>query len=119
VSGVAKVNISLSELAKPFKLGGTLASPSLALDPAKAALTVAKSVGGAALLGPVGIAAALAGGSAGSKGGNPCLEAMEAAKTGVKPQAADDKKGAPAKAAEGVKGAVEGAGDKVKKLFGK
>lgn len=118
VPGVGKVGLSLSELAKPFKLGGTLASPSLAVDPTKAALAIGKSVGGAALLGPAGIAAALASPTSGDE--NPCLKALEAAKTGAKPSGRpEEKKGIADKAAEGTKGVVEGAGEKVKKLFGK
>lgn len=119
VPGVGKVGLSLSELAKPFKLGGTLASPSLAVDPTKAALAIGKSLGGAALLGPAGIAAALASPTT-SGDQNPCLKALEAAKTGVKPSGTpEEKKGIADKAAEGTKGVVEGAGEKVKKLFGK
>jgi hypothetical protein len=120
VAGVGKVGLSMSELAKPFKLGGTMASPSLALDPAQAALTVAKSAGATALLGPAGIAAALATGG-GSKDENPCVKALDAAKTGVKAQ--PQEKGATEKVTEGVtggaKGAAEGVGGGLKKLFGK
>ncbi len=118
VAGVGKVGLSLSEVAKPFKLGGTLASPSLAVDPTRAALAIGKSVGGAALLGPAGIAAALASPTSGDE--NPCLKALEAAKTGAKPSGTPEGiKGIADKAAEGTKGVVEGAGEKVKKLFGK
>lgn len=119
VDKVGKVGLSLSELAKPFKLGGTLASPSLAVDPTKAALAIGKSVGGAALLGPAGIAAALAGPTTPGDQ-NPCLKALEAAKTGVKPSGTPEgKRGIVDKAAEGTKGVVEGAGEKIKKLFGR
>ncbi|MDM8515031.1 AsmA family protein [Desulfobacterales bacterium HSG16] len=79
---VGKISISISELAKPFKLGGTLAKPALAIDTAEAAIALGKAAAGVALFGPVGIAAALADGNTGSK--NPCLGAIDAAEKGVK-----------------------------------
>jgi uncharacterized protein involved in outer membrane biogenesis len=78
VSGVGKLSLSFGELAKPFKLGGTLAHPSLAIDLKKTLITVGTAVGGIALLGPAGLLAALAGASSGDK--NPCLTAIERAK---------------------------------------
>lgn len=72
-----KVSLSLGELAKPFKLGGTLANPSLAIDPEQTALMIGKTVGGIALFGPVGIAAALIGTTSGDD--NPCLTALDTA----------------------------------------
>jgi len=81
--GVGGMSMSLGELAKPFKLGGTLAQPGLAIDTAAAALALGKTIGGIAAFGPAGIAAALVGKS-GSGDENPCLAAIEAAKTGVK-----------------------------------
>lgn len=59
IPGVGTIGMSLKELASPFKLGGSLANPSLAVDPTRSAATVGKLVGGFALLGPLGIAAAL------------------------------------------------------------
>jgi hypothetical protein len=114
VSGIGKVGLSLSELARPFKLGGTLAHPALTVDATQAALTVGKSVGGAVLFGPVGIAAALlSGSSAGHE--NACLQAIEAAKTGVKPAAAKPLEGLK----DTVEKATEGVGTGLKKLFGR
>jgi uncharacterized protein involved in outer membrane biogenesis len=78
VRGVGKLSLSFGELAKPFKLGGTLAHPSLAIDLKKTLITVGTAVGGIALLGPAGLLAALAGASSGDK--NPCLTAIERAK---------------------------------------
>lgn len=122
--GVGNVGVSLSEMAKPFKLSGTLANPSLGVDPARAAATVAKSVGGAVLMGPLGAAAALSGGKAVSADENPCAKALETAKTGVRQNApSQEKKSLPEKTVEGVtdgtKGALEGVGSGLKKLFGK
>lgn len=122
--GVGKVGVSLSEVVKPFKLSGTMANPSLGIDPARTATTVAKSVGGAALMGPLGAAAALSGGKSASPDENPCAKALEAARSGVKPEAPGrEKKSLPEKTAEGVKdatkGAAEGVGSGLKKLFGK
>ncbi len=113
VAGLGKVSMSLSELAKPFKLGGTLAKPALAIDTKQAAVEIGKAVGGAALFGPIGIAASMASGGA-SDNANVCAEAIDAANRGVKFTGA--------KKAEGQKektGAVEGAGSKLKKLFGR
>lgn len=117
-SGIGKISLSLSELAKPLKLGGTLAKPSLAIDPTQAALTVGKTVGSVALFGPVGIAAALASSSKGNE--NPCVAAIDAAKKGVKSSGAkEEQKGTVDKVTQGAKGAVQGSGDKLKKLLGR
>lgn len=104
-----KLSLSLGELARPLKLAGTLADPSLTVDPTQTAITLGKAVGGALLFGPVGIAAALASESPDDK--NPCLTAIEAAKKGVR--GSGDKK------PDKEKGVVEGMGDKIKGLFGK
>jgi hypothetical protein len=114
VSGLGQVGLSLSELARPFKLGGTLAHPALTVDATQAALAVGKSIGGALLFGPVGIAAALLrGSSAGQE--NACLQAIEAAKTGVQPAAAKPREGLK----DTVEQATEDIGTGLKKLFGR
>jgi hypothetical protein len=116
--GVGKVSLSLGELAKSLKLGGTLARPSLGVDPFQAAATVGKMAKGVALFGPFGILAGLVGTNSGDE--NPCLAAIETAKTGVK---APEKKGVAGTAAEGitegVKGLGEGLEEGLKMLFGK
>jgi uncharacterized protein involved in outer membrane biogenesis len=113
VSELGRIGLNLSELARPFKLGGTLAHPSLAVDATQAALTVGKSLGGAVLSGPAGIVAALGSGSD-AEGENPCVKALEAAKTGAKPtsRAREDVK-------ETLEKATEGIGTGLKKLFGR
>ena len=78
IKGLGRLNLSLGQLTKSFKLTGSLADPSVTVDPAGTFLTLGKAVGGAALLGPVGLAAALAGGQLGNK--DPCAAAMEAIK---------------------------------------
>jgi hypothetical protein len=78
--GVGKISLSLAELTKSFKLGGTLAKPSLAIDPAQALVTAGKAVGGVTLFGPAGILGALASPTPGDP--NPCLTALEKAKKG-------------------------------------
>jgi hypothetical protein len=80
--GVAGVSLNLGELAKPFKLGGTLAKPSLGIDPTQTAIAIGKAVGGVVLFGPVGIAAALVSKKSNDK--NPCLTAIEKAQKGIK-----------------------------------
>lgn len=75
--GVAGFSMSFAELARPLKLGGTLAEPSLGIDPARATLVLGKAVGGVVLFGPVGLLAAFAGISSDDE--NPCLTAIEAA----------------------------------------
>jgi uncharacterized protein involved in outer membrane biogenesis len=80
--GVAGLSLSLGELAKPFKLSGTLADPSLTIDPTKTALTIGKAVAGVLFFGPLGIAGALTGKTSGE---NPCAAALEAARKGSKP----------------------------------
>ncbi len=116
--GLGKVSLSLSELAKSLKLGGTLANPSLGVDPLQAASTIGKMAKGVALIGPFGVLAGLVSTESGG-GENPCLAAIEAAKTGVK---APKKKGVAETATdgitEGVKGLGEGVGTGLKLLFG-
>ena len=82
ISGVGKLSLSIGELAKPIKLGGTLAHPSLVVDPAQTFVAIGKAVGGIVLFGPAGVLAALASASPADK--NPCLTAIEAAKKGRK-----------------------------------
>ncbi|HUU51238.1 MAG TPA: AsmA family protein [Nitrospinota bacterium] len=117
--GVGKFKMSLAELAKPFKLGGTLAEPSLAIDSEQAAIALGKAVGGSALFGPAGIAAALVGKSSGDE--NPCVAAIEAAKKGVKSSETEKskkKEGMIEKTTEGVKEGVKDVGKKLRRLFG-
>lgn len=114
VSGMGKVSLNLGELTKPLRLGGTLAHPSLAIDTQAALTTIGKAAGGAALLGPAGILAALASTSPDDK--NPCLTAIEAAKSGGKPgKKAEEKR----TATEGAKEGIEGVGKELQKLFNK
>jgi hypothetical protein len=116
--GLGKLGLNLGELAKPFKLGGTLADPSLAVDPTQTAITIGKALGGSTLFGPVGIASALV--SGGSDEENICLAAIEAAKKGKVPsERTEERKGAVEKTTEDVKEGVEGIGEELKKLFGR
>ena len=70
--GVGTVSFSLKELSQPFKLGGTLANPSLEMDPKRTLLTAGKFAGAMAL-GPGGIAFFFSDISSGKK--NICAEA--------------------------------------------
>jgi hypothetical protein len=82
----ANVSFSLRQLSQPFELGGTLAEPALAIDPARTAF-VAGKLAGALMLGPIGIAAFFADVSIGNK--DPCAVAMEAASKKDENEAAD------------------------------
>ena len=77
-SGIGTVSLSLGELSRPFKLGGTLAQPALAIDPGRSIITLGK-LAGAVALGPAGIAAFLMDFSGNDE--NACLKAIESAKT--------------------------------------
>jgi uncharacterized protein involved in outer membrane biogenesis len=77
-----KVTASLGEIAKAFRLNGTLAHPSLGIDTTQAAVTLGKMVGGTVLMGPIGLAAPLI--SEGQTNQNLCSTALEAARKGVK-----------------------------------
>jgi hypothetical protein len=79
IFGLGKISWSLGEFTRPFKLAGTIGSPSLALDPTQTAITVAKLLGGA-LLGPAGLAAAFANVSSGDD--NPCNTVIQAVEKG-------------------------------------
>jgi uncharacterized protein involved in outer membrane biogenesis len=87
---VGKISFSFKELSQPFRLGGTLAQPSLALDTTGTIFFLGKFAGALALLGPIGIAAFFADVSLGKK--NPCIEALKALdeegkiKSGRKPE---------------------------------
>jgi AsmA family protein len=76
VHGIGSFSLSMTELAKPLKLEGTLAEPSLGVDLGRTAWTLGKAAGGVALFGPVGVLGALAGGTLGHHE-NPCLAALE------------------------------------------
>lgn len=81
-----KFSISLRELTKPFKLGGTLAHPTVELDTFQTAKTI-----GTALLGPAGIAWLLISGASGEK--DPCANAMKIVGVGIyKKEAGDNEK---------------------------
>lgn len=114
-----KFSVGFGELAKPLKLAGTLAQPTVALDATQTAFTIGKAVGGVVLFGPMGIALALAGCNPGEE--NPCVAAIEAAKKGVKiseSKKEKKEKSADKKSSQGIGDAFEGVGTKIRKLFG-
>jgi uncharacterized protein involved in outer membrane biogenesis len=117
---LGKAGLSLGELAKPFKLTGTLADPSLGVDTTQAAIAIGKAVGGAALLGPAGIAASAF--STGSGTQVSCPAAVEAARKGVKyagEAKTQEKKGVVGNVVESTKEAAGSLGGKIKGLFGR
>ncbi len=113
LSGVAGVSFSLKELSQPFRLGGTLTRPSLAIDPGRTALALGKLTGALAL-GPVGLAAFFGDISVGKQ--NPCPLALEAVSQDSRP-ADDGKKGDQASDKESKK--EEKSSGFFKRLFGK
>ena len=120
IEGIPDVGFSLGELTKPFKLTGTLARPSIGIDTTRTAITVGKAIGGVALFGPAGIAAALMSKGSGEK--NPCLAAIEAAKKGVRVSDQNKGKETAGKPSEGKKkekDQEEGIGGFFKKFLGK
>jgi uncharacterized protein involved in outer membrane biogenesis len=79
IAGYAQLSIGLNELTRPFKLGGTLRKPTLAIDPTQTTLAIGKALGGFALFGPFGILTALGNVSIGGK--DSCVKAMQAAQS--------------------------------------
>lgn len=118
--GIGALSLGLGELAKPFKLAGTLAEPTLAIDSSKAALALGKAVGGIALFGPLGIAAVLL--STDRAEEDPCQAAAEIAKTGQLPPAKKEsvtKKEVPQEPVKTFKEDIHDLGDALKGLFGR
>jgi uncharacterized protein involved in outer membrane biogenesis len=103
-----KVSVSLGVITRPFKLGGTLAKPSLGLSPERAAKTV-----GQAILAPGSIASLFLSHSSDKE--SPCAAALEIVGEGTpKTDEKSTKKGAQQKKPGEKK---EGLGSKIKKLF--
>jgi hypothetical protein len=113
---LGKISFSLGELTKSFKLGGTLAKPSLAIDPAQALATAGKAARGAAMFGPAGILGALASPTPGDP--NPCLTAYEKAK-GDKTQPAEKAEKKTGESKRSLEEAGKDVGQELKKLLGK
>ena len=103
-----KVSVSLSVITKPFKLGGTLANPSLGISPERTAKTISS-----ALLGPGGFASLFVSGSSGKE--NPCVAALEIAGQGTPKKTATSGKEKEQKGTSEKK--KEGWGTKVKNFF--
>jgi uncharacterized protein involved in outer membrane biogenesis len=114
--GLGKISFSLGELTKSFKLGGTLARPSLAVDTTQALITAGKAVGGIALFGPAGILGSLASPTPGDP--NPCLTAYEKAKMG-KTQPGEKAEKKPGEGKKSLEDVGKDLGQELKKLFGK
>lgn len=93
-------SISVGILTKPFRLGGTLGSPGMNIDPTATVLT-AGTIAGGVLLGPAGVAVAFS--RLEVDVANPCLKAVKSAENGVVPEK---------------KGFFEKVGDAVKSLGG-
>jgi hypothetical protein len=114
---LGKFSLSLSDLAQPFKLGGTLKDPQLQLDYKKAAWTIGKTVGGVVLFGPVGIAAGLITGVADNK--NPCEIAKTVARTGKYPDGYYAEKSVLQKTSDSVQKGINNFGKSIGNTFNK
>lgn len=104
----AKLSVSLCKITKPFKLGGTLANPSLEIDIVGSGTTI-----GAVLLGPVGWTYLLVSGSFGK--GNPCKKALEIAGKGAAGTTSKTGKGKEATSESEEK--KQGIGDSILNIF--
>ncbi|MCP4691267.1 MAG: AsmA family protein [Desulfobacterales bacterium] len=80
IKGVGKVSVSLGEFTTPWRLKGTLASPSLGVGPSETVRAAGKAAGFTALLGPAGLVSLFVSGSLGEK--DPCAKALELAGKG-------------------------------------
>jgi hypothetical protein len=110
----ANISFSFKELSQPFRLGGTLAQPRLAIDAGRTAFVVGK-LAGALALGPVGIAAFFADVSVGKQ--DACETAMAAINAeGSYP---DAKKEDSSEVPEEEKQKEEKSGGFFRRLFGK
>jgi uncharacterized protein involved in outer membrane biogenesis len=89
VGGVGSIGLNVSNLTEPLKISGTLADPSLTVDPGDAVLTIAKIAGGIVLFGPLGIVAALIDSDLNDI--NSCEAAIEASERGVEIRVEEDK----------------------------
>ncbi len=105
-----KVNVSLSNLTKPFRLSGTLANPNIGISAVRTATLI-----GRVLFLPGGIPSLLVSGSTGNQ--NPCVEAVKK----IKEQAAKAKSKSGGKTTPSNSGAEkkEGLGSKIMNLFKK
>jgi uncharacterized protein involved in outer membrane biogenesis len=113
--GAAGLNLSLTELAKSLKLGGTLADPSLEMNAEQTLFAVLKAAGGVLLFGPAGVAAVFAGRS--SCEDNPCLSALETARKGMKGIECDKGSEQRGTKEKGISGILKGVGESMKKFF--
>jgi hypothetical protein len=105
-----KISVSLSAITKPFKLGGTLANPSLGISPERTVKTI-----GSVLLGPAGWASLFVSDSSGKE--NPCAAALKIAGQGTPKKTATSGKEKEQKGTSEKK--EEGWGSKIKNLFSK
>jgi len=113
----ADVSFSFRELSQPFRLGGTLAQPSLTIDPGRAALTLGKFAGALAL-GPAGLAAFFGDISLGKK--DPCAVALQGIKKAEQAAEGEKTKGTSKKTAAGTEEKKkEKSGGFFRRLFGK
>jgi hypothetical protein len=113
----ADFSLSLRQLSQAFRLGGTLAKPSLAIDPGRTAFVIGK-MAGALALGPVGIAAFFGDVSVGKK--DPCAVAMESlTQKDQPPGARKTDKSSQETAAGDEKKKEQKSGGFFKRLFGK
>jgi len=91
--GLGKINLSLTNIAKTFKIVGKLNHPKIKIDQSSTTSSIAKTIGGIVLFGPVGIVASLV--DAGTVDQNPCPCALAFVRDGNDTSCGRSKKKAP------------------------
>jgi hypothetical protein len=113
----ADISFNLNQFSQPFRLGGTLANPRLAIDPGRTAFILAK-IAGALALGPIGIAAFFADVSLGKK--DACAVALEKAEKKMRASETKNSEETPPKTGtDGEKQKEKKSGGFFRKLFGR
>jgi len=111
IDGLGKINLSLANIAKTFKIVGKLNHPEIKINQSSTTSSIAKTIGGIVLLGPVGIVASLM--DAGNVDQNPCPCALAFVRDGNDTHCSKSKK----KASEDETPESEDTGNPLKKIF--
>ena len=112
-----KVNIGLGQLTRNLRLAGTLARPTVSIDPTQTAATIGKMAGGLALLGSAGHSSGLA--STNRETEDLCPAATEAARKGVKMTLSQKTEKGVAESSQKPKESLKDLGKELRKFFGR